>query len=381
MSQKHVLRTRFPGRVSARGHETTPDPMQAHIDALAAQVQFVDSRGQALPFPRQGRYQLLDASADARGQAVTSAATVLDQQLTGYAVGYPAEPVDSLIDFVAPFVRAPIYFDYVSNATTNAMPVVDGDAVGADGLPPVIVKDPNTHASSKLIFRGVRVPFTSYDKKIAAAGGLGVEAERQNRVAFGLNAIKRGRAARVIALMDSTHGGGHAVTVTKATDDPIQKFRAYITAIADIVGSLDYVRVLIGGTSWDSICDMPVLVGGSGGTGRQDVTIARLARGWNLRESNVRVTNHRVVSSVQGGTTATTTIVGGNQLWIFGAKDTPDSEDPSFLKTFSMPLGPGFYQVSIQDLGGDNEMIWIEYFERVIATNSSAADRLTLTFA
>lgn len=376
MHIKPYRHSRFTGPVVVRANEA--DSSQG--GAPDNEVTFYDADGNVCELPNAGQFQLLPADG-ARAHASSASALMTNQRLTNFSSGLPNTPIDDLVDFLAPRVEVPIMFDYVIRDKSSERAVLQSDLVGADGMPPVVVRSDDATTSGKLLNRGAETPFTWYDQQIAAGNpGDSVERQRQRRTRFVLNAIRRGRASRVVAAAAAAAGAATVVTIA-ADADPIAAFKTYIALVAAEIESREYVRVLMGDDTWNSLTDHALLVGGTNYP-RQDVTEAKVATMLGIRPENFKVSLHRAETAKQGKTSSRDTILGGNQVYIYGCYQQPDEDDPSFLKTFNMRMsGEGWYEVYIWPLGPHGERIGVRYFELVKATNSSAVQRLAVTFS
>jgi hypothetical protein len=235
-------------------------------------------------------------------------------------------------------------------------------------------------ANGKLLYRGIGTAYSAYDQAIdAGIPGNSVTLGREKRTRFIRLAVMAGRAKRLVTLLEATLGGATGVSIA-ATDDPIKKLRPYITTVAEEMGSLDNVRLAFGSATWAGLLDHPFLCGGGTGNSRRTVTLEDVARLLEIRPENILVVRHKALTSKQGKTAAKDYILGGTQVYAFGANDQPSTIDNGFGKSFYMELNGQRFDVVVDPQGVHGEEIYLRYFELMKATNSGAAVRLAITY-
>jgi hypothetical protein len=376
MSKSKSLRNhRFSGPfILVRNEDPAPDaPVQPEDVAILDQAgRPVGNSAAALPVvaATQTHPGVRNASA--------SLATVASQRLTTFVVGLRADPVDDLVSFLAPMVAAGLKFEYLVASNNNNLATVDGDVVGQNGLPGVIVFDAESTASGTLQFRGLETPFTQTDRDGAdAVPGWGARQEEERRITRLRNAIVRGRAQRVLAAA-ATAAGGAVSQAWTGSDDPIALLKADITTVADAIGAREFVRICFGSTAWGYLTGHAKLTGGTSYP-YQLSNLQRIADLLELPAGNIKVSYHQAVSSKQGLTSAKGRIFTAAEAYIFGCSPTPTLDDPSFLKTFYMNLNGqpmSAYQWNPHPLVTN---LGVAYYDLVKATNAAAVVRRTYT--
>lgn len=359
-----------------------PTTEQATTPQSEPAVQILDAGGAPVSMPNAG----LDASGQplqaVRANAATAAGAAIHTPLTSFATGFPQEPVDELVDFFAPFVPVPLWYQYRAKALANQLGATDNDAVGPSGDVGRVVMDSESMVSDKLIFRGLETPFMYYDQQLASSmPGNSMEMERETRTEFLLGEIRRGRAYRVIQSIAASAKSPTSVTIY-ADDDPFAVLRDYVNAVKVEAGGPAYMRAVLGYDAFSGFQDHPVLNGTSAGVSR-DVPPAMIANRLGLPEASIRVSWHQFVTTKQGKSASKSDVVGNLDLWLYVCHPQPNRNDNTWLKTFGLqsPQG-GMMEVYTYNPTPNAEQIGARYFEKVTNTNtaSNAAKRLQLTF-
>jgi hypothetical protein len=267
----------------------------------------------------------------------------------------------------------------------NELGAEPDDRIGAAGLPQTIHADPESLVSDQLRFRGLETTLTEQDRQLAEAMlGNSADRERQRRIRFLVGQIRRGRAQRTYELVQSN--AGSATPLTVYTDqDPYKALRSYLEAVILEAGSPAYVRVCMGYQVLSGFKDHPLANGVVAGL-HHDVGVGEIASKLSLPEENVMVSWHQVVTTKQGRSAAKSVLIGADQVYIFVCRPTPDEEDNSWLKTFTLAgqeSMDGPFEVYTHTPHPLYETIGVKYWELLKNTNSnaSAVKRLSLTFA
>jgi hypothetical protein len=336
------------------------------------QLQILDARGNALTgFVRDGNTITL-------GNASTALAAAPLQRLSTFAVGYPSDNADAVAQFIAPYVPAPIKFDYQVNPLANAFVGVEDDGIGANGLPMVIRGDAKSTVSATLQWRGLETPFTEFERQIAGSiPGGSVQMEEDERMQLLVESTRRGRLLRIIAAAAASTGGATAKTWNSSAD-PIYDLRAEIKTIANVAGGRQNVRILFGSDAFEVISNHATLKGGVQ-YAQQVVDEAYIARLLGLPVGNVMISYVQVVSSKQGKTTTKADLLTGGDLYLFGCVPTPNRQDGSFMKTFAMQMAGGYYGAYSWQPHPNVTNLGLSYYERIAVTNATASKRLAVT--
>lgn len=340
-------------------------------------IEFFDEQGRPMTAaPNAGQFQLLTGSPS----AVSSLATATHARLTTYAVGLEQSPLDTLVDFLFPPVPTSVLFDYVVRDESQEFSAVEDDFVGASGRPSLVTMDADSVVQGKLLYRGLGTPYTAYDMEIdRSMPGNSLDRGRERRTRFVRNAVHNARAKRAIAALATATGAATGVSIA-TTDDPINKMRAYVTAVAEEMGSLDNVRITFGSTVWSGLLDHPFLCGGGSGNSRRTVTLEEVARLFEVRPENIMVCRHKALSTKQGNTKTKSYVLGADQVYVTGAKDRPDEYDNSFGKAFHMEINGQRFDVVVDSKGIHGEEVYLRYFELLKAVNTNAIKRLAVSY-
>jgi hypothetical protein len=359
-------------------------PLVARANGTPTPFRVLDASGRLLPRPQatgsDGQpYPAL------RANAITAQAAAVSPLLSGYANGYPADNVDEVVAFFAPNVPAPVLFQYRNPAMANELGAEPDDRIGAAGLPQTVHVDPESLVSDQLRFRGLETPLTEQDRQLAEAMlGNSADRERQRRIRFLVGQIRRGRAQRTYELVQSTAGSATSLTV-HTDEDPYKALRGYLETVILEAGSPEYVRVCMGYQVLSGFKDHPLANGVVAGL-HHDVTVGEIAGKLSLPEENLMVSWHQVVTTKQGRSAAKSVLIGADQLYVFVCRPTPDEEDNSWLKTFTLAgqeSVDGPFEVYTHDAHPLYENIGVKYWELQKNTNTSASavKRLALTFS
>jgi len=381
------IRTRFGGPLTARANEDTPDTGVDGGDApsLAGDFQVLDAAGKPIGMASAATGAGGQPFAAMRANAVTAQAAAISPLLTGYANGYPADNVNQVVEFFSPTVPTPVIFQYRNPALANALGMEPKDQIGATGVPQTVHPDAASLTSGQLMFRGLETPFTEQDLRLAE-GMLGntADRERQRRVRFLVGTLRRGRAYRTYQLVQSTAGAATGLTIY-TDQDPYKALRSYLEAVILEAGSPEYVRVCLGYQTLNGFKDHP-LINGVGAGRHHDVTEAEIASKLGIPAKNLLVSWHQVCETKQGKTASKTVLIGATQMYIFVCRPTPDEEDNSWLKTFTLTGqadGDGLFSVYTHDPHPMYEQIGCSYWEKMVNTNTAAnaTKRLAVTFS
>ena len=392
----NVLITRHGGRLVSRANEDVPaggaaDPAGGADAPLALQGQFrvLDAHGREIGLANAERGADGAPFAVMRGNAVTAQGTAINQALTAYANGYPADNVGDVVNHFAPSVPVPLLFSYVAKDLANELGAEDADKIGATGEPSVVHMNPESRIAGQLLYRGLETPFTSQDQTIAGSmPGNSIERERQRRTRFLLGITRRGRALRTYALVQASASTATGVTIY-LDQDPIKDLRDYINAVILEAGSPEYVSCCMGYAVLNGFQDHPILNGTALGY-RNDLSLEQICSKMGLRPANCLVSYHQVVTTAQGKSAAKSTLIGSDQLYLHVCRPQPTEDDNSWLKTFSLAgTGAGaagsdpFSVYNYNLLGRGGERIGLDYWELQKRTNASANAfrRLAITFA
>lgn len=371
--QEHLkkITRRYAGRALALGNEDAAAAAAEEMVAANA-LTILDSQGNAVPIASR------DGATVTLGNASAALAGTQHQHLTTFATGYPRDEIDALAQFLAPYVEAPIKFSYNVNPKANAYLAVEDDEIGISGLPAVIQPDAKTLVESILQWRGLETTLTDVEKQIAAAmPGGSLAMEEEDRIAMLVDATRRGRLLRAVALAAATTGAATGKTWDSSAN-PIADLRAEIKTIGQLCGGPANVAILFGCDAWEIMIDQAKLAGGTN-YAYQIVDKARVAAILGLRPENIEVSYLQVVNSKQGKTTTTTGLMTAGDVYLFARFPAPNRRDGSFLKTFAMRQGAGWYEVYSYLKHPKVTAYGLNYYERMAVTNSSAVKRLAIS--
>jgi prepilin-type N-terminal cleavage/methylation domain-containing protein len=367
------INLRHGGPLVSRANEDT---------GATPQFEILDAAGNSLGMAGQvegnaGQYQV------SRANATTMSAATISPELTAFATGHPPQAYEALLEHFAPFVPAPVIFQYRAKALANQMGSETRDEIGASGVPSVVYIDPESMVDARLMFRGLETPFSEQDRQMATIPGNSVEMERQDRVDFLLQNISGGRAVRTYAAIQAAAGAATAVTIY--TDaDPFKALRTYLEPVILEAGSPMNVRIVMGYQVLNGFKDHP-LANGTGAGLRQGVTDAYIAEQLGIPQANIMTSWHQVVESKQGKTQSKSVLIGATQMYIYVCHPTPNRNDNSWLKTFTLNTTPdaGNLQTYTHNPHPMVEMIGTKYWELLKNTNAAtnAKKRLAITFA
>jgi hypothetical protein len=368
------LSRRYGGISVCAANEDQPAGAEppAAVAAGNAGLKILDASGRELPVASR------DGSTIRLGNASAALGGMQHQQLSTFAVGYPTDQVDAIAQFLAPYVEAPVLFSYAKNGKANAYLATEDDAIGIGGLPAVILPDAKTIAEARLQWRGLETQMSDYERQIAGAiPGGSVQMEEEERIQLLVDATRRGRLLRAITLAAAAAGGATAKTWNDAAN-PIKDLRGYIDTVAQEVGGPQNVRLLFGSSAWNIMIDQAKLAGGAN-MPYQIVDKARVAQILGIPAANIEVSYLQVVSSKQGKTTTTAALLTAAEIYIFGCTATPTRRDASFMKTFAMKQGAGWYGVYTYQKHPLVTGYGLNYYELPAVTNATAVARLSIS--
>jgi len=313
----------------------------------------------------------------AANNASTALVLVPDQRLTAFAVGYPADDLETMANFLAPQVPAPLKFSYVTHSKANAFGVIQDDIVGINGLPALVQVDPGSTTEATLQFRGLEVQMMSSEEEaFNAVPGGSAEMEWQDRLALVLDWMRRGRLQRIIAAAVASYGAGTGKTWTSNSNNPLSDLDAEITTIAKLAGGRQNVRLAIGATAWNTMKYHKILAGDGTNQKQDPATKQWLADKLEIPVGNIYISYLQVESAKQGKTSSTTDLFTAADVYIFAASQNPNRRDPTFMKTFVMGGGRSVYQYQPHPLISRRG---VAYWEKIAVTNAAAVKRLTIS--
>lgn len=261
---------------------------------------------------------------------------VPDTRLTNFAVGYPVDSIEEVANFLAPSVPSALSFKYRVRSKANAYGTIDNDIVGIGGLPGLVTFDDDTLVAGTLKSRGLECQMDVQEEAAYnATPGWSAEQEWQDRLAQVLDFQRRGKIQRILAAAAAVTGAATGKTWNSAAD-PIGALRTEVNIIAKLVGGAQNVRLLIGSDAWEILVNHATIAGGTN-YARVPLTIALLATYIGVPPANIQLNFLQVVSTKQGVTTTTVTdLLTPAEIWIFAAFQTPNRNDASFIKQFTM---------------------------------------------
>lgn len=315
----------------------------------------------------------------ALANANTAFAGALNQRLSAFAMGYPADDVDALINFLAPRVESPLVFEYQVDPDSNVLAAVKDDGVGASGKPGVIRADAKGKVQASLQMKGLETFLTLTEMMVAdSMPDWGRMKEKQEKVAWLHGARRRSKAQRLFALIGTvlTANPTQKEDVTfGANDNPVAIVKARIKAVASVCGSRNDVRVLFGADAIDAFSGHAMLAGGGNGIPTQAVTMQRIAELLGLPVANIQVSYNQVYDD---STKKRVNIFGESDILVFSARQNATRNDPSFLKDFWGKLNGMELWVYEYNAHPSTDNFGEAEFEHLAVTMSGALRRMTV---
>lgn len=187
--------------------------------------------------------------------------------------------------------------------------------------------------------------------------------------------------AETIELAIDTVGAGTDVDFAAANLDPIKRINAEIKEVIKSAKNGAPIKVLFGADVFLEIIDNPNTLSrfvGGNGTAKKGAALQApdLSDIQKMLFSNPKCElSLYVEDQAEEGLEEDIEFLLSNQVLIFASNDSPNTMDPSFMKTF-VPMGgfmvPGVYRTE----DDRDEVLKMDWTMQIIATNTAAASRL-----
>ena len=293
----------------------------------------------------------------------------LDRPLTDFAVGYEDqdEPLQQLLDHIAPGVQTPRLFEYyVKNGKAAFAAVVDGSDERALMGEFKVVDFHDTKATGSTKSKGL-TQFIDNDEIEAVPNKL------EQVVADLKQMLLRADLIRANALLNTLATNTNK-TWSSGTPTPDMDVKAAIKASRNALGQQPN-RVLFGGEAWelrDTALAKQNTAGAFAGLMRLESDVARFYRVRDIKINDL-------VFELPG--TGKTPIITDNKVFVFNGRSMPSLSDPSNIKRFWTPvIGGGEWAVFV-DKTHSAELTKVTVYHRseILSPNTTGVQSLTIS--
>jgi hypothetical protein len=299
----------------------------------------------------------------------------VNQTLTNYARGIAQDMSKSLADFLAPWTPTGVATgQYKSFNTSDAFRAYE--TARPIGGPGNRIAFSATDATFSCRPNSLEIGIDDFEREQAGKGDpLGIE-QAKIRVLLDQARLSRERAVFAAVAAAVTATGGVGVWSTD-TNDPIAEIDAAIMSVVENTGMMPN-RIAIGLGAWAKLRHNAKVIARQPNAAVVGATTQMVAQMLLNPAIDIRVGIIASDSAKRGGT-ASKTVIGGAECYIFIGTDTPTAYDPGFAKTFTSGQAGVDAVKQWRDDNARSDVSAVDWSADIKVTSSISAKRITVS--